>query len=199
MIIRHARSLYNIDETVGLDEGLTPYGHDQADMAGHFLRDEFGDDYWNIATSPFLRCLQTSQHIKNYLDCECVVDGRLGEMTIDYHKLESLDVSERREVFSKMDWDNYNFHDFAHETMSDYLVRLESAWEDTPNRSIIVTHGSPVLSFIRMHEGTFNSVPLWDFSIGNCSMTWIRGKRIVWRTRELFWEKPYKNYDRKPK
>lgn len=199
IIIRHARSLYNVCDTDDLDAGLTEHGHQQAKMVGKFLKDEFGSSYWNIITSPFLRCLETAQHIKEEMPCECTVDGRLGEMTVDYHELESLYVHRQDSKFAEMDWKGYKFNDFAHELMDEYIQRLEGVWEDAPNRSIIVTHGSPALSFIRMHGGIFGSVPLWDCSVGNCSMTWIRGHRIVWQTRELFWELPYENWDGKPK
>lgn len=189
MIIRHARSLYNVEATKDLDAGLTDYGHQQATMVGKFLKNEFGE-YWSIMTSPFLRCLQTSQHIIDELNCGCVVDGRLGEMTVDYHELDSLCVVEKKEKFPQMDFSQFNHNDFAHERMDEYIQRLEAVWHWVPDRTILVTHGSPVLSFIRMHEGNFGSVPLWNHSVGNCSMTWIRGDRMIWRTRDLFWELP---------
>jgi broad specificity phosphatase PhoE len=197
MIIRHGRSLYNVEATKDLDAGLTDFGHQQAEMVGKFLKDDFAD--WNIITSPFLRCLETAQHIADELShfgtggmCKCVVDGRLGEMTVDYHKIESLRVVDRKEKFPHMDFSKFKMMDFAHERMDKYLQRLEEMWHDIPNRTILVTHGSPVLSFIRMHEGIFGSVPLWNHSVGNCSMTWMKGKRLVWRTRDLYWEMPDK-------
>lgn len=202
MIIRHARSLYNVEVTDDLDAGLTDFGHQQAEMVGEFLREELSIPYWHIFTSPFLRCLETAQHIKDKLTgCAVTVDGRLGEMTVDYHELDSLSVENRGEAFP-YNWSNYDPVDFAHERMEDYVQRLEAFYDSVPNRSIIITHGSPVLSFIRMHEGKFNSVPLWNHSIGNCSMTWIRGNRMIWRTRDLYWELPYKSYKKcsgKPK
>ena len=192
MIIRHARSLYNIEATKDLDAGLTDYGHQQATMAGKFLNEFEGN--WNIITSPFLRCLQTSGHIADATQCGVLVDSTLGEMTVDYHDLVSLKVDKR--VVFPYNWFNYDPVDFAHERMDDYLQRLESFWRDVPNRSIIVTHGSPVLSFIHMHKGNFDSVPLWDHSVGNCSMTWIKGNRMIWRARELFWELPDRVWSR---
>jgi broad specificity phosphatase PhoE len=190
MIIRHARSLYNVEATKDLDAGLTDYGHQQATMVGKFLKEDFGD--WNIMTSPFLRCLETSQHIIDALQCKCIVDGRLGEMTVDYHELDSLHVVERKEKFPDISFSKFNHNDFAHERMDEYSDRLEEMWHDVPEKTILVTHGSPVLSFIRMHEGNFGSVPLWNHSVGNCSMTWIRGNRMIWRTRDLYWEMPDK-------
>lgn len=197
MIIRHARSLYNVEDTDDLDAGLTNFGHQQARMAGQFLREELGFNYWNVITSPFLRCLETAQHIAEGIESQVnpKVDGRLGEMTVDYHNIDSLYVGNRKEKgFSSYDWSDYNPADFAHERMDAYIQRLEEFWEDVPNRSIVITHGSPVLSFIRMHEGKFGSVPLWNHSVGNCSMTWIRGSRMIWRTRELYWELPDRTY-----
>lgn len=190
MIIRHARSLYNVEATKDLDAGLTDYGHQQATMVGKFLKEDFGD--WSIMTSPFLRCLETSQHIIDELGCGAVVEGRLGEMTVDYHELDSLHVVERKEKFPDINFSQFNHNDFAHERMDEYADRLEKVWHEVPDKTILVTHGSPVLSFIRMHEGKFGSVPLWNHSVGNCSMTWIRGNRMIWRTRDLYWEMPDK-------
>lgn len=193
MIIRHARSLYNVEDSKNLDDGLTDYGHQQANMVGEFLRNEFKEGYWNIVTSPFLRCLLTASHIQDHLHCNVTVDGRLGEMTVDYHTLDSLHVAERKEKFPDADFSGFDHKDFAHERCEHYVQRLNDVYHDVPNRSILVTHGSPVLSFIRMHEhGEYSSVPIWNHSVDNCSMTWIRGERMIWRSRNLYWELPDK-------
>lgn len=195
MIVRHARSLFNVGDTKHLDAGLTDYGHKQAIMAGEFLKEEFGTDHWDIIiTSPFDRCLKTSKGLGDNLECKISVDARLGEKTIDYHDLKSLVVPKRDDIFPEVDWSNYKDTDFAHERMDAYLGRLQSIWnfvsESDHEHVILVTHGSPAASFIDMHvNNNYNSIPLWDHSVNNCSMTWIKGKNMIWRTRELFWER----------
>lgn len=68
IIIRHGRSQHNMGESDDLDCGLTDFGLHQARNVGKFLQHEFFSGkfqiaHWSIVTSPFLRCLQTTQEI----------------------------------------------------------------------------------------------------------------------------------------
>ena len=65
ILIRHARSKYNVRQSNDLDSPITEFGHKQAKTVASFIKKHMGVDpeHFTFYTSPFLRCLQTMQYL----------------------------------------------------------------------------------------------------------------------------------------
>ena len=63
-----------------------------------------------------------------------------------------------------------------------------------PQKSVVVTHGLPAFTLMHVAKGNVESVPIWDHSIDNCSITYLKGGRVIWHGRNLYHE--IAEYDR---
>ncbi len=206
LIIRHARSLQNVGETLHLDEGLTHFGKLQANKVGDFIgKDlvEFKEDKFDVANavmyiSPFLRTLQTAVQIKQRLPkLSAFIAPELGEY-VNHFQQEEIYVPVRDKVFPEFDWSgykgqNYNCIDREWDTGCDdknHLQRIADFHSRLPEDKpvIIVSHGLPILSLFHFHCGSKTHVPVWDYSISNASITWVKGDKVIWRARDLYFE-----------
>jgi len=199
LIIRHARSEHNARITGFLDSSLTEFGRHQAKTVGKFLSDQKELQGWSIYTSPFKRCIETTQEIlENYkTDSNYItIDARLGECLLDINSSILVDMPESTlyrglvwygniDLLSKV---NYSKKLFKHENHQDYLQRMREAYDSIPNKSIIITHGLNVEVLRQECLHTLNHVPLWNYGIDNCSMTWIKNGRTIWWGRNLHYE-----------
>jgi len=203
IIIRHARSQHNMGETDDLDCGITEFGIRQANNVGKFLQHQFFSGKfdikdWNIYTSPFLRCLQTTDHIFSQLSSikKPIVCPSLREYL--NHSGNFVDIPIRHTY--DFDWSSFpnDRMEFVSEQNETFLERIHNAHDVIGNRSIVVTHGLPACALKHVAAYNANYVPVWDNSIDNCSITWLRNGRVVWHGRNLYNEVEYdpENYRR---
>ncbi len=204
IIIRHGRSKHNMGDSDDLDCGMTDFGFHQARNVGKFLQHEFFSgkfdiSCWSLATSPFLRCLQTTQEICSGLQSCPVPIVRPSLREYLNHSGESVHIPNRSVDFPSYDWTHYpKGMEFSKEQNETFLERMHEAHDFIPQLSIVVTHGLPAYGLKHVAAHNANYVPVWDNSIDNCSITWIRKGRVVWHGRNLFHEVEYqpKNYQR---
>lgn len=197
IIIRHGRSQYNVQATKGLDEGLTEFGHRQAKNVGDYFRDLWQKtmptdttSWLPVYSSPFLRCLQTANHITN---CRCVVMPQLREYLNHSPIGSSVEIPVRKDEFG-FNWQNYYSAQTFHQEVNEvFLNRMHEAYQALPERSIVVTHGLPALVLINIATNPgLQSLPVWDYSLDNCSISTIKDGRLQWKGRNLFHEYDYK-------
>lgn len=202
LIIRHARSEYNIRKTTDLNSNLTEFGKKQASGVGKFLSKSkdfvFNNMMWAYYTSPFKRCLETSKLINDELKIgKFLVNGNLSEwLDLENSNTRSITIPSKDHEFIKgFAWNNYKEREFKSESNNDFLNRIYRFLELTDNypRNFIVTHGLPALTLIKAITENINYVPVWDFSIDNASITWIKDKRIIWYGRNLHHEEEAEN------
>lgn len=203
LIIRHARSCYNIRQTKDLNSELTEFGKIQASGVGKFLvksKDfNFNNMMWGYHTSPFKRCLMTSQLINNELNrnIKFLVNENISEwLDLEDSSTRSVSIPSKKPEFIKdFVWSGYNEKEFKSESNADFLKRIYKFLELTElyPRNLIVTHGLPALTLIKAITENINYVPVWDFSIDNASITWIKDKRIIWHGRNLHHEEEAEN------
>lgn len=205
LIIRHARSLQNIGETTHLDEGLTDFGKSQADTVGRFIGNgqlDFKSDKFDVSdavmfVSPFLRTLQTAIQIKHrFPDMKAIIAPEIGEY-VNHYMQEEIYVPARDKVFPEFDWSLYKGEtynrvdgDWSAGCMDEWHIdRLRQFHAKLPENKpiIVVSHGLPALTLFHCHFQT-KTVPVWDFSISNASLTWVKGDRVIWRSRVLYFE-----------
>lgn len=198
LIIRHARSKYNIGETYELNSGLSPFGEHQAKVVGEFLTGLFNLSDWTIYTSPFARCLATTELLINHynrnsknliLRSGVIVEPLLYEHCD--HDFDHTNVEIKKPVGgtgSDFYWrdDSYEFE--FNETNTAFIDRLNSFIDNTSDKTLVVSHGLPILTLIKIITQNANFVPCWDYSVDNTSITWIQGNRCKWYARNLHFE-----------
>lgn len=199
IIIRHARSKYNLRDSDDLDDGISEFGEKQAKNVGDFVHSSLDLTEHKFYTSPFLRCLQTADFIASPSEISPIVMPQLREYL--NHSGRGVHVPNRKEIFSKMNWNVYPDigETYAEEFNETFLHRMHEAYMLLPEKSVVVTHGLPALALLHVATETrTNSVPVWDHSIDNCSITIIRRGRVIWRGRNLYHEHDFnqKNYHR---
>lgn len=196
IIVRHARSKYNMGETTDLDAGITEFGKQQSSNVGKFLRDKVDLDGYAGFTSPFLRCLETTVWMVSQLHDIKQKDFKVMSELREYlnHSGDSVAVPNRQSDCPTINWLFYPNEGEAYksEHNEEFLRRMHCVYQMLPEKSIVITHGLPALLLIDIATKNSHSVPVWDHSIDNCSVTMILNGRTVWYGRNLFNEVDYK-------
>jgi broad specificity phosphatase PhoE len=191
IIIRHARSRHNIRHSEDLDDSISEFGERQARNVGCFFAEEVDLTGFQFYTSPLLRCLQTSEAISSRCGMEPIVMPQLREYL--NHSGRAVEVINRKGIFPRMNWgvfpDEGEIYD--EEFNEVFLHRMHEAHALLPNKSIVCTHGLPALVLLHVASSNTHSVPVWDHSIDNCSITIIRKGRVIWHGRNLYHEHEY--------
>jgi broad specificity phosphatase PhoE len=205
LIIRHARSLSNIRKVQSLDPALSDFGEQQATRVGKFLAKHLDMTGWSYVTSPFLRCLQTSDRIikeinkvhgKSYGTCNFQVTDAVREYI--NHCGREVTIPVRRDEFPDMKWDGYEGHSHVYykdEFNEEFLNRLHGFKSQMWGKTLIVTHGLPAFGLLHVIAHHTNMAPIWDHSLDNASITYIVNNRVVWHGRSLYHELDYDPFD----
>lgn len=203
IIIRHARSYHNIRESDDLNCDITPFGRRQAEIVGKFLANHMCLEGFSFFTSPFLRCLRTASQIKFAILWQTLEEEAQPHFQIHDGLREYINHSGREVVIPKGDYEDadfrsrYNWPDdypvvgrcYKEEFNEELLNRMHSTFHSLPQKSLVVTHGLPALMLAKIATNpALNTVPVWDHSIDNCSITYIVRGRVVWWGRNLYWE-----------
>lgn len=195
MIIRHARSHYNLNVTEELNSDITEFGEHQALVTGKFLSDrKVIDKSWSVYVSPFKRCIQTYHKLMEGLGDNAPMKGvihlGLGEYHINALDKVHVEHDEKNNlyIYHKHHQEfTSNGKTYGQENYQDFYDRCYETYLDIPDRSIIITHGLNVMMLANIACGV-HTVPLWDYSISNASMTWTRNGRKIWSGRALHYE-----------
>ena len=191
ILIRHARSKYNVGESQEVDDGITDWGKKQAFNVGRFLATEMNLQGFEFYISPFLRCLETSSFIPNR------EPWRVHQGLREYlnHGGRSAQVPNRSDMFKqgegRYDWGDYPAGGVTYdvEFNETFLHRMVETYHSLAHKSVVVTHGLP--AFLLLYIGTTPNprhVPVWDCSMDNCSITWIRKGQVIWHGKNLHHE-----------
>jgi broad specificity phosphatase PhoE len=191
IIIRHARSRHNIRLSEDVDDGLSEFGERQARNVGVFFAEEVDLTGFEFFTSPFLRCLQTSEIISSRCGMNPIVMPQLREYL--NHGGRAAEVINRKGMFPRMDWSIFPDEGevYEEEFNETFLHRMHEAYHLLPEKSVVCTHGLPALVLLHVASSNTRSVPVWDHSIDNASMTIIRKGRVIWHGRNLYHEHEY--------
>lgn len=189
IIVRHARSLHNIRESEDLDCSLSDYGFMQAKKVGHFMSAHMSNvGTFRYFTSPFLRCLQTMHELTSQINPTYPATVLPSLREYINHSGREVEIPRRSGVFLDMNWSSYQTQTFKDEFNEQILNRIYDAYEELPPRSVVVTHGIPAMILLQAATGREHSIPVWDHSIDNASITRIINGRIIWRGRNLHHE-----------
>ncbi len=128
-LIRHAQSMGNIGLDTGSDPDLSPLGHAQAKQCAT-LMEEYCDDNTLILSSPFERCLVTSEAIavKNSLKIKMVVALHefFAREWFSMKRVKLLSLSEKAEKHPLIigDYDNNQWWPDENESQQEVEVRM---------------------------------------------------------------------------
>jgi len=194
IIIRHARSQANIGESDEPDSHLTEFGVKQANTVGAFLATELNLNGYSWYTSPFIRCLETSHKIWEQRKSLARV---FTTFTVMPQLREYLNHSGREVFIPRADEPkgmfNWNYFPesgevYQSEFNEHFLHRMHEAYELLSNQSVVVTHGLPALLLARIATENARDVPMWDYSLDNASITWIKRGRTIWHGKNMYHE-----------
>ncbi len=184
IIIRHGNSQHNEKLTKDLDSQLTELGVNQATKVGKNIKKYVPDiEKFKCFTSPFLRCLRTSELISIHNDkpLKFKIFVPINECKTSYPK-EGCKVPNRQSIFSDFDWEDcpkMGWH-FFKETYSEMVNRLRKALEILPSRALVVSHGTPVLTLAKLASNQDVQNPTkWNDDIKNCSLTVVENGKII--------------------
>lgn len=193
-VIRHARSQHNVRDEEGLDAGITEWGERQAENVANFLKDQIDLEGFTFITSPFYRCLLSSLPIAdkfgisfevwpefreylNHSGKECVVRHRTDMPKFDWSRF-AVDGQVQTETLYKEEYNEV------------FLNRIHDGYTLLPEKSVVVTHGLPAITLTTIAKGHLH-MPVWDYSISNASITYIKRGRTIWHGRSLYHERDY--------
>jgi broad specificity phosphatase PhoE len=189
IIIRHGQSEHNAKITDDLNSKLTEKGIQQAITTGKYLKENIPNinEYFGI-TSPYLRCLQTSDYINREIGNRFTVETGPREAMMDYDEC----LIEKKEIdFPHFFWRNWgkNHLLFKKETESELVLRIENFLKQRFSHSklIIVTHASPVsvihdLTCRVSHDQCIENVVKWESLrnyVANCSISHVKNGESV--------------------
>lgn len=193
IIIRHARSMNNVGKCDSLDSSITPWGIKQAKNVGKFLSSKMDLKDFKFFTSPFLRCLETCSHINEafYNKNSFQIKSELREYI--NHSGTNVHVPNRWNDFDEKNgiyWHNFPLDgiNYNQEFNEQIFGRLNDFYQSLPPKSLIVTHGLPLMVLSHIATNNNHVIPVWDYSIDNCSITYIINGRKIWHGRNLYHE-----------
>lgn len=148
------------------DPALSPDGETQAQEVGRSLRAEPID---HIFASPFLRTIQTANHIADALDLPVCPEPGIGEILPNAQGMPDLmPEGERAQRFPRIDKDYRAVGSLSypeksedgHKRVADTALALTVSHPD--RNLLMVTHGAPVVGIVRGLTGLADriSVPL---------------------------------------
>lgn len=178
ILLRHGESQYNAYLTDNLDSELTPKGIEQARATGKFLKEQFGNinNFVGI-TSPYLRCLQTSQIIREETGLEFTVNPGPREIMMKY---QSAEVKNQQDKFPEFTWEHDDDLLFNQESDAQFIARMKVFHESLSHEKlVIVSHGTPVNTMYEFAIGLQGGADTVNF-VKNCSVSYVRNGEGVW-------------------
>lgn len=196
ILVRHAESLFNAHKPkiTHMDTWLTDLGVEQAEDCAFFLQNQFGNmSDWQGFVSPYLRTLQTARIIHEETRVPFEIDWKLREFgskefsgfaEMPFHVRNRSDDPDLGVFFSEdVDPDKDGWLHFE-ETKEDLLARCVQFVDSLPEgKNFIVSHGATILALHSVLMGNRLTVPEWDRSILNTTITWHKDGQCKWFAR----------------
>lgn len=178
IFIRHGQSQYNAELTTNLDSNLTPFGVEQAVKTGVYLKDNFPDiaEYIGI-TSPYHRCLQTSDIIHGICGLSFQVKPGPREVMMSYDECK---VVNRKEKFGHFRWHHDDDFHFLNENEGEFVVRMRNfILSEDHAKLLVVSHGTPIRAMFDAVIGEQSMPDLCNYP-DNCSVSHVKNKQSVY-------------------
>lgn len=139
-----------------------------------------------------MRCLQTSAVISEKTNHIPIVDENIKE-SLNHYNLK-VSIKNHKENFPNFVWDSIDEKgiECGPEFNEHFLNRMLNFYHSLPEKSVVVTHGLPAILLVNIASNPMiRSIPVWDYSIDNCSISVVKKGRVVWYGRNLYHEFDY--------
>jgi broad specificity phosphatase PhoE len=170
IFIRHVESLLNIGLTTDLDSDISENGKKQGLDLVERIKGIDLSGYVGFV-SPYFRCLKTASCIP----IPFTVVTNISEVSWFFPD-SGIDIPVRKQEFPIFNWDQClgDCLHFPKETDCQMLTRMVTFLHSLPEKALVVTHGSCVMTLIELALGAcVEKVPDWDGSIPNASLSYI--------------------------
>ena len=183
ILIRHAESYYNVQETEHLDSNLTLRGAHQAKAAAEYLEESKDAEGFQGFVSPFQRTLDTALlvHLKTGVPFKVwptISEYGATWSTVPY----KIHVPNREDSFPMFDWSDYKKkgETFTAETFHQFLDRMQKIIKThLPEKTLIVSHGAIVYTLIDLLTGGGYLDESYS-QVTNASITKLKNDRPVY-------------------
>jgi broad specificity phosphatase PhoE len=183
ILVRHAESFFNVQETQNLDSNLTLRGAHQAKAAADYLEKSKDAEGFQGYVSPFQRTLDTALliHLKTGIPFKVfplISEYGATWSTIPY----KIHVPYRENSFPMFDWSLYKKkgETFTAETFQQFLDRMQKVLKShLPEKTLIVSHGAVVYTLIDLLTGGGHLDESYSI-VTNASITKLTDKRPVY-------------------
>ncbi|KAI9276018.1 6-phosphofructo-2-kinase-domain-containing protein [Sporodiniella umbellata] len=141
---RHGESLFNLEDRIGGDAGLSPRGEQYALKLPELVKKNIGDRPLTVWTSTMARTIQTARHLdfpkKQWKALDELDTGVCDGMTYD-------EIAEKYpEDFARRDEDKFNYRYRGGESYRDLVARLEPVIMDLERHEniLIISHQATI-------------------------------------------------------
>lgn len=188
LALRHAESHYNVHATKHQNSDLTQYGEYQAHLTSNHMKSLDLRGYTGY-TSPMLRCLRTARYIQRTTGMHFTVLPELCEVSWEFPE-NGLDIRVMSDVYWEMNWHDLADHETINlpkETDTAFVEKLSVLFNNLPEKSLVVTHGTGVMTLIELAiSAKVDKVPEWDGSIKNASLTSLSGNALQYLSQVVY-------------
>ncbi|KAI8967957.1 6-phosphofructo-2-kinase-domain-containing protein [Mycotypha africana] len=141
---RHGESLFNLEDKIGGDSGLSPRGEQYALKLPELVKQNIGDRPLTVWTSTMKRTIQTARHLpfpkKQWKALDELDTGICDGMT--YNEI----AAKYPDDFAKRDEDKFNYRYRGGESYRDLVLRLEPVIMDLERQEniLIISHQATI-------------------------------------------------------
>jgi len=194
ILIRHAESYYNINESDDLDSDLTNRGIKQAEGVAWYLKDSQDADGFKGYVSPFRRTLETARAIRQATGINFKVFPLISEYGATWSKVPyQVFVPNRSQEYPEYDWSLYEQGQlFTAETFHQFVDRMHKVLKsELSEKTLLVSHGAVVYTVVDLLVGG-NVIEEGYQQVTNASVSKIVGNKALYTFRN-HWKEGWKN------
>ena len=160
------------------DGELNENGIAQVQRTADFIANHINLENFHAFTSPYRRCLQTSQILSNTLDLNFKVDCNFREKINQQEQVHSQSIKYKQRFSwppTILSWV------FGEEEPTDFMSRIDTVLDDLPSKSIIVSHSDFILNLIQSSIGNdLLTSKEWHNTLPGGSLSFIENHKIVY-------------------
>lgn len=157
---------------------------------------------WTFHTSPFFRCLETASLVRESIfslhkgfsinpSVDWYVEPLLREY-MNHDHADEIEISSSRSSLYKENfvWSGMKFPCVFHKEVNEvFLERMIKLYKNLAGGNhVVVTHGLPAFLLSKIATSYVHHVPIFDYSIDNGSITYIKDGRTIYHGRNAYCE-----------
>lgn len=145
LLVRHAL----VDDTNDPDTDISYEGERQIKSLACFLRSRNYSDYTFIS-SPFLRCLRTSEILEKTLSLKVLVEPKIAETPLFLENDDQYVLTNRSDQFPQFEWTTHKDFVLQFESKKSFLERTLFVLKHLPHNCILITHFGVICNIAKL-------------------------------------------------